>query len=162
MLLSEEIFHGATVIQYWHLECLKDSQSDRVRNLPYEPESVVRFEVFTAVTMKNGVFWDVTPCGSCKNRRFGGNKRHPDEGGAKFPETSVLTRATWRNIPEHSILRTVLVSGTRQRSLHITCIVTHFFNNIFISWRINYLLLIAASLKIPGKIHLSFCKSSYY
>jgi hypothetical protein len=22
----------------------------------------VRFEVFTAVTMKNGVFWDVTPC----------------------------------------------------------------------------------------------------
>jgi hypothetical protein len=32
----------------------------------------VRFEVFTAVTMKNGVFWGVTPCGSCKNRRFGG------------------------------------------------------------------------------------------
>jgi hypothetical protein len=27
----------------------------------------VRFEVFTAVTMKNGVFWVVTPCGSCKN-----------------------------------------------------------------------------------------------
>jgi hypothetical protein len=22
--------------------------------------------------MKNDVFWDVTPCGSCKNRRFGG------------------------------------------------------------------------------------------
>jgi hypothetical protein len=21
---------------------------------------------------KNGAFWDVTPCGSCKNRRFGG------------------------------------------------------------------------------------------
>jgi hypothetical protein len=32
----------------------------------------VRSEVFTAVTMKNGVFWDVTPCGSCKNRRFEG------------------------------------------------------------------------------------------
>jgi hypothetical protein len=30
-------------------------------------------EVFTAVTMKNGVFWDVTPCGSCKNQRFGGS-----------------------------------------------------------------------------------------
>jgi hypothetical protein len=27
----------------------------------------VRFEVFTAVPMKNGVLWDVTPCGSCKN-----------------------------------------------------------------------------------------------
>jgi alpha-glucosidase (family GH31 glycosyl hydrolase) len=35
--------------------------------LPY-----VRSEVFTAVTMNNGVFWDITPCGSCKNRRFGG------------------------------------------------------------------------------------------
>jgi hypothetical protein len=33
----------------------------------------VRFEFFTAaVTMKNAVFWDVTPCGSCKNRRFFG------------------------------------------------------------------------------------------
>jgi hypothetical protein len=34
------------------------------------PSLYVRFEVFTAVTMKNGVFWDFTPCGSCKNRRF--------------------------------------------------------------------------------------------
>jgi hypothetical protein len=32
----------------------------------------VRFEVFMAVTMMNAVFWDVTPRGSCKNRRFGG------------------------------------------------------------------------------------------
>jgi hypothetical protein len=32
----------------------------------------VRFEVFTAVTMKNSIFCDVTPCGSRKNRRFGG------------------------------------------------------------------------------------------
>jgi hypothetical protein len=35
-------------------------------------EGHVRFEVFTAVTMRNGVRWDVTPCSSCKNRRFGG------------------------------------------------------------------------------------------
>jgi hypothetical protein len=32
----------------------------------------VRFEVFTAVTVNNGVFWDVALCDSCKNRRFGG------------------------------------------------------------------------------------------
>jgi hypothetical protein len=32
----------------------------------------VKFEVFTVVTMKNGVFWDVTPCGFFKIRRFGG------------------------------------------------------------------------------------------
>jgi hypothetical protein len=43
-----------------------------------------------AVTMKNAVIWDVAPCGSLKNRRFGG--------------TSVLTRVTWRNIPEDGIL----------------------------------------------------------
>jgi hypothetical protein len=36
-----------------------------------EPYQHVRFEVFTAVAMKNGVYWDVTPCGFCKNRRFG-------------------------------------------------------------------------------------------
>jgi hypothetical protein len=30
---------------------------------------LVRFEVFTAVTMKNGVFCDDTPCGPSKNRR---------------------------------------------------------------------------------------------
>jgi hypothetical protein len=35
-------------------------------------EKNVRLEVFTAVIMKNGVFWDVTPRGSCKNRCFGG------------------------------------------------------------------------------------------
>jgi hypothetical protein len=33
---------------------------------------VVRFEVFTVVTVKNGIFWDVMPYGSCKNRCFGG------------------------------------------------------------------------------------------
>jgi hypothetical protein len=38
------------------------------RNLPL----YVRLEVFAAVNMKNDVFRDVTPCGSCKNRCFGG------------------------------------------------------------------------------------------
>jgi hypothetical protein len=37
-----------------------------------EDELGVRFEVFTVVTMKNGVFWDVMPHGSCKSRRFKG------------------------------------------------------------------------------------------
>jgi hypothetical protein len=26
-------------------------------------------------SIKNSVFWNVTPCGSCKNRRFGGTYR---------------------------------------------------------------------------------------
>jgi hypothetical protein len=32
----------------------------------------VRFQVFTAVTMKNVIFWDVTPRDSCNNRSFEG------------------------------------------------------------------------------------------
>jgi hypothetical protein len=43
--------------------------------------SPVRFEFFTAVTMKNAVFWDFTQCGSCKNRPFGGTHRHNLQGG---------------------------------------------------------------------------------
>jgi hypothetical protein len=37
--------------------------------------NVVGFEVFTAVTVKNADFWDVVPCRSCVNRRFGGMYR---------------------------------------------------------------------------------------
>jgi hypothetical protein len=45
----------------------------------------VRSEFLTTGNTKNAIFWDVAPCGSCKNRRLGG--------------TSVLSRATLRNIP---------------------------------------------------------------
>jgi hypothetical protein len=36
--------------------------------------------MFTAVTVKNAVFWDVMPCGSFENRRFGGTYRLHLEG----------------------------------------------------------------------------------
>jgi hypothetical protein len=49
------------------------ASSSVIRFVFGERISIVRFQVFTAVTMKNGVFWDVRPCGSCKNRRFGGS-----------------------------------------------------------------------------------------
>jgi hypothetical protein len=68
---------------------------------------VVRFELFTAVNMKNGVFRDVTPCGSCKNRLVTA-KVVPISPilvtvmmeALRSSETSVLTRAARRNIPE--------------------------------------------------------------
>jgi hypothetical protein len=94
---------------------------------------IVRFEVFMAVTVKNDVFWDVTPCGSCKNRRF--ERTYPLHNRVKrisvlettsavtsinvvfssltiftlmmeailSSETSALTRATRRHIPEDGI-----------------------------------------------------------
>jgi hypothetical protein len=57
--------------------------------------------------MKNAVFWDVTPCGSCKNRRSS--------------ETSVLTRATRRIrflvtanvVPRSPILVTLIIRVIR-------------------------------------------------
>jgi hypothetical protein len=34
-------------------------------------KKIVKFEVLTARTMENSVFWDVAPRGFCKKRRFG-------------------------------------------------------------------------------------------
>jgi hypothetical protein len=42
--------------------------------------SPLRFEVFTTVAMKNTVFWHITQCGYCKNRRFGGTYRLHHQG----------------------------------------------------------------------------------
>jgi hypothetical protein len=39
-----------------------------------------KIEVFTAVSKKDVVFGDVTPCGSCKNRRFGGTHHLHHQG----------------------------------------------------------------------------------
>jgi hypothetical protein len=52
--------------------------------------------------MKNAVFWDVTSCGSCKNRHFGG--------------TSVPTRATQLDIPEDGISLNLDEYNTRSSS----------------------------------------------
>jgi hypothetical protein len=60
------------------------------------------------MTMKNAVFWDVTPCGSCKNRCFASiiRVRRIGELGTILAVTSNRPRqhATRRNIPDDGIL----------------------------------------------------------
>jgi hypothetical protein len=68
----------------------------------------VRFEVFTAVTMKNAVFWDVAPCRSCVNRRFGGTYRLHLHG-KKIRERGI-TVSRWlqtEDIPKDGILQPI-------------------------------------------------------
>jgi hypothetical protein len=73
-------------------------------------------EVFTVVTMKNSVLWDVAPCGFIINRRFGGVFRLHLQGrtlflarvisstlnmeAARSSETSVYNTPTRCHIPE--------------------------------------------------------------
>jgi hypothetical protein len=81
----------------------------------------------TVVSLKNAVLWNATPCGSCKNQRFGGTYRLHHQGDKnrrdrllvtanvvssspilvtlmmavlRSSETSGLTRATRHHIPE--------------------------------------------------------------
>jgi hypothetical protein len=61
-----------------NVDCAPESPCPSVR----ESSSYFQLEPFhysllpssdeRTVPLKNGVVWDVTPCGSCKNRRFGG------------------------------------------------------------------------------------------
>jgi hypothetical protein len=59
---------------YWQERFGDPQECVHADNVPSFKETVfcLRFEVFTVVTMKNGVFWDDALCGSCKNRSFGG------------------------------------------------------------------------------------------
>jgi hypothetical protein len=59
-----------------HIICHRSILIVRVILNIYETKlNGIRFEVFTAVTMKNAVFWDVAPCRYFVNRRFGGTYR---------------------------------------------------------------------------------------
>jgi hypothetical protein len=71
-------------------------------------------------TMKSVVFWDMTSCGSCKNRRPGGTYHLME--AKRSSENPVLTRPTRRHIPEDDTLQisinfTVAMAGIHRRGL---------------------------------------------
>jgi hypothetical protein len=71
----------------------------------------IRFEAFKEVTKNSAVFWDVMPCGSCKNRRFGGSYRlHHQSDKNRRARNNVSKLATEarcvRHTPEVGILLT--------------------------------------------------------
>jgi hypothetical protein len=60
---------------------LHEEVKNTIKNLNHDYQAdteqikFIGFKVFIAVAMKNAVFLDVAPCGSCENRRFGGTCR---------------------------------------------------------------------------------------
>jgi hypothetical protein len=88
------------------------------------------------VTKKSVVFWDMRPCGSCNNRRFGGMYSLHNQQllvTANVPsslilvtlmmevirssETSVLTETIWRYIPDNGILESA--KRLQNQDLHV-------------------------------------------
>jgi hypothetical protein len=70
----------------------------------------VRFRVFTAVTMKNVVFWHVTSFGSCKIRRFRGTYRLHHQVTLVFLR-SVLRLLVTANVSSLAILVTLMMDA---------------------------------------------------
>jgi hypothetical protein len=78
-------FHGDAIGQ---VQCFISEFTSLIRSVKpakgkivYLPNKILEaVAAFTVVTMKNAVFCDVTPCGSCKNRCFGGRYRFRHQG----------------------------------------------------------------------------------
>jgi hypothetical protein len=69
----------------------------------------VKLEVFTAVTMKISVFWEVTPSGFYKNRRFRGKYRLLHQGDKN--SCSVHRLLVTANVPSSPILVTLMMEA---------------------------------------------------
>jgi hypothetical protein len=80
---------------------------------------LVRFEVFTAVTMEKAVFWDVAPCRSGVNRRFGDQSAFNVSDGRFACGFSYFTPLPWRwrrYVPPRRRLTPLLHGATSQKT----------------------------------------------
>jgi hypothetical protein len=65
LLTAEEREEGWVLLTVLHITASKSCRKHCIHREAAGCNSLVRFEVFTAVIMKNVVFWDVMPCDSC-------------------------------------------------------------------------------------------------
>jgi hypothetical protein len=113
--------------------------------------------------MKNVVFWDVTPCDSCKSRYSGANYRLRHQGGKNqrarsnvssnyqvltlmmeaicSSKTSVLTRATRRHIAEEGVLHSFVFIS------YFSSFLSRFHSSSFF---------LALFIRFPFPFHLHF------
>jgi hypothetical protein len=97
--------------------------------------SVLRHqESKTIVSLKNGVFWVVTPCGSCKNRRFGGTWRLLHQGDKICELGTTQAAISNRRTPQepHGVTtqKTPFFIVTAVKTSNLTSFITAYdFNN---------------------------------
>jgi hypothetical protein len=77
--------------------------------LPHQTLTLVTRHIPTSLFIKNGVFWVVTPCGSCKNRRFGGTWRLATR--RNNPEDTILHSHRRENLKSYISHRMLVIRG---------------------------------------------------
>jgi hypothetical protein len=102
----------------------------RMDNL-YRGSAPIRIDSPTTLNMKNAVFWNITPCCSCRNRRFSARRLLIT---ANVPSSPIFSPWWWRryvppksrflqqphsaNIPEHGILQDIKNSSSLTNPLY--------------------------------------------
>jgi hypothetical protein len=136
-LTSTHQFTAATVGSWALNRVLEKFWLDPISSFPYPSiwtwRLYLRVEVTTAMTMKNALLCDVTPCGSCKNLHFVGTcppyyhneKKQRARNNVSSNYQSVLTRATRRHVRSDGMLlkiRCPFSYTSRSRKLRLTAV----------------------------------------
>jgi hypothetical protein len=103
---------------------------------------------FFGTYLQNAVFWDVTPHGFCKSRRFGGTHRlHHQDGKNRLFKNNVSSNnacvvLVTNDVSEENV--TSIVRVERISELGTTLAVTLFVTNVFPRFLILFILMMGA------------------